>query len=108
MRVDLVYLLTEDPAAHGVLEEIEPIGRPVYCEVQSVGQTEVYQARAVGLSPEFRLVLNHSFEYKGEKLCLFHDQLYNIIRTYMQKGDGIELTIQRADGNAAAEEEDDV
>ena len=99
-RADIIRLLTEDPAAHGVLENVYMMGREVPCEVRSVTMTEVYQARAAGLSPEFRIRLRYDFEYKGEKLCNFHGQIYEIIRTYVDEGGGIELTIQRAEGNA--------
>lgn len=96
----MVILLEEDPKAHGVLDEPEYKPRTVYCEVKSVSQTEAYQARATGLNPEYRLVLSHSFEYKGEKLCEFRNVRYNIIRTYVNENDGIELTVQRVEGNA--------
>lgn len=97
---DVVELVSELPCAHGVLDEPTLDYRMVYCEVQSVSQTEVYQARAVGLNPEIRLTLPHRFEYRNEKMCRFHGVMYDVIRTYLQKGDGIELTIQRVEGNA--------
>ena len=101
VRADVVILYGEYPRAHGVLEPPVLTSRTVYCEVKSVSQTEAYQARATGLNPEYRLVLTHSFEYQGEKLCEFLGVLYEIIRTYMNESDGIELTIQRVAGNAA-------
>lgn len=100
VRADVVILYGETPRAHGVFDDPILTSRTVYCEVKSVSQTEAYQARATGLNPEFRLVLSHSFEYKGEKLCEFRDVKYNIIRTYVNESDGIELTVQRVEGNA--------
>lgn len=100
VRADVVTLLGESPKAHGVFDETEITRRTVYCEVKSITQTEVYQARATGLNPEYRLVLSHTFEYRGEKRCEFRGIPYNIIRTYMNESDGIELTVQRAEGNA--------
>lgn len=100
VRADVVILYGETPRAHGVLDDPILTSRTVYCEVKSVSQTEAYQARATGLSPEYRLVLSHSFEYKGEKLCEFRGIQYNIIRTYVNESDGIELTVQRVEGNA--------
>lgn len=100
VRADVVILLGEDPKAHGVLDDPILTTHTVYCEVKSVSQTEAYQARATGLNPEYRLVLSHSFEYKGEKLCEFRGIQYNIIRTYVNESDGIELTVQRVEGNA--------
>lgn len=100
VRADVVILIAERPNAHGVFDDPLLDYRDVYCEVKSVSQTEAYQARATGLNPEFRLVLSHSFEYKGEKLCEFRNIRYNIIRTYVNESDGIELTVQRVEGNA--------
>ena len=100
VRADVAELITEVPNAHGVLEEPTYNSRKVYCEVRSIGQTEAYQARATGLNPEYKLRLSHSFEYKGERRCRFLGIAYDIIRTYMDEKDGIELSIQRVEGNA--------
>jgi SPP1 family predicted phage head-tail adaptor len=100
MRVEVVRLIAESPASHGVFEPAQESGRPVYCEVKSVSQTETYQARATGLSPEYRLELGHRFDYQGEKKCVMGGVCYDVIRTYEPDGDTIELTIQRTEGNA--------
>lgn len=100
IRADVVTLLSDTPKAHGVFDPVIADERTVYCEVKSVSQNEVYQARATGLNPELRLVLSHSFEYQGEKRCVFRSVNYQIIRTYMNESDGIELTVQREEGNA--------
>ena len=100
VRADTVILLGEHPRAHGVFDPPVLTSRTVYCDVKSVSQTETYQARATGLNPEYRLRLSHSFEYQGEKRCVFRGIHYEILRTYMDETDGIELTIQRSEGNA--------
>ena len=100
VRAEKLTLIGELPGAHGVMETPLNNYRDVYCEVKSVSQTESYQARASGLNPELRLVLSHSFEYKGETRCLFRNVPYIILRTYVTESDGIELTVQREEGNA--------
>lgn len=100
VRADTVILITEDPNAHGVLDEPDTIPREVYCEVKSVSQTEVYQAKAAGLAPELRIVLSQAFEYQGERRCTFRGVNYKIIRTYVTDADSIELTMEREEGNA--------
>lgn len=100
VRADVVTLIGELPGAHGVLDGPLENYRDVYCVVKSVSQTEAYQARATGLNPEFRLTLSHSFEYQGEPRCLFRNVPYRIIRTYINDKDGIELTVQREEGNS--------
>lgn len=100
IRADTVLLIAEVPQAHGVFDPPMENAREVFCTVRSVSQTEAYQARATGLAPELRLRLEHTCEYEGEKRCVFRGIKYEIIRTYMDEKDGIELTIQRTEGNA--------
>ena len=103
VRADVCTLIAENPKAHGIFEDPQETGRKVFCTVRSVTQSEVYQAQAVGLNPEMKLVLAHAFEYGGEKLVDFQGGRHRILRTYVNEGDQIELTIQRKDGNAAEE-----
>ena len=102
-RVGIVYLITESPEARGVLDEATETRRKTYCEEKSLSMSEVYQARASGFSPVIRLVLPQDFEYKGETLCEYRGERYEIIRDYRDEktGDSTELTIQRVRGNAA-------
>ena len=102
-RVGIVYLITESPEARGVLEQPTETRRKTYCEEKSLSMSEVYQARASGFSPVYRLTLPQDFEYKGETLCEYRGERYEIIRDYRDEktGDSTELTIQRVRGNAA-------
>lgn len=101
VRADVTDLIAESPKAHGLFDTPTETTRRVYCTVRSVGQTETYQAAAVGLNPEWKLVLAHAFEYQGEKLLDFRGERYRILRSYVTESDEIELTIQRVTGNAA-------
>jgi SPP1 family predicted phage head-tail adaptor len=107
IRARVAELITEAPKAHGIFDTPAETTRKVYCTVKSVGQTEVYQANAIGLNPELKLILAHAFEYHGEKALIYDGERWKILRTYVNEGDQIELTIQKTDGNAA-EVEDDV
>ena len=100
VRADVCELIAESPEAHGVFDAPTRTKRKVFCEVKSVGQQEAYQARATGLNPEYKLKLSHSFEYRGEKLVSFRGITFAILRTWTDEKDGIELTIQRTEGNA--------
>ena len=104
-RVGIVYLITEKPEARGVLDTPTETRRKTYCEEKSLSMAEVYQARASGFSPVFRLALPQEFEYRGETLCEYRGDRYEIIREYRDEktGDSTELTIQRVRGNASAE-----
>lgn len=103
MKANVVTLIGAAPEAHGVLETAGEIRRTVYCTVKSIGQTEIYQARGIGLNPELKIVLAHDFEYQGESWLEYQGERYSILRTYVTETDGIELTVQRAERNAAAE-----
>lgn len=100
VRADIVTLMAERPGAHGVYEAPLYDYRKVYAEIRSIGMTESYQARATGLNPEIKLRLSHSFEYKGEKLAEVKGVRYRVLRTWMDESDGIELTLERVEGNA--------
>ena len=100
IRADTLILIAEIPGAHGIFDQPDEVRRTVYCRERSVGQTEVYQAKAAGLNPELKLILSHYFEYQHEKLCEYKGTRYRILRTYINEGDEIELTLQRVTGNA--------
>lgn len=105
-RVGIVYLITESPEAKGVLETATETKRKTYCEEKSLSMSETYQARASGFAPTIRLVLPQDFEYRGETLCEYKGERYNIIRDYRDEktGNSTELTLERVRGNASAED----
>lgn len=77
---------------------VEP-KREVYCDVQSVGMREAYEAMAHGHHPEWTLVLSDYGEYQNERVCLFEGARYRIMRTYVTSDYRIELTLEREDGD---------
>lgn len=104
-RVGIVYLIAETPEAKGVLDAATETRRKTYCEEKSLSMNETYQARASGFSPQFRLRLPQDFEYKGETICEYKGERYNIIRDYRDEKNGTstELTLERVRGNASSE-----
>lgn len=108
-KVGVVYLITENPEAKGVLETPTELRRKTYCEERSVSMMEKYQAEAKGHSPTIRLKLPLDFEYKGETICEYKGERYSIFRDYSdEKSVGTELTLERIRGNAAAPETTEV
>ena len=95
---DVIYLIAEDPAAHGVYEEVNETERMVYVTILSVGMTETYTAMSAGLAPDWRFVIREAADYQGEKKCRFRGVMYDIVRTY-QKGRSVELTVQRSNAD---------
>ena len=100
MRANAVDLITVSPEAGGVGLEPTETKRTVHCTVKSIGQQEAYLAMGQGLNPELKVILAHDFEYEGEGLCELDGVRYEILRTYITETDGIELTLQREEGNA--------
>lgn len=65
--------------------------RTIFAEVKSIGQTEFYQAQAVGLKPEIKFVIADFADYQGEKILSYKPfgasmaEDYTILRTYRTK-----------------------
>lgn len=64
--------------------------RQVFAEVKSIGQSEFYQAEAVGLKPEIKFVIADFADYQDEKLLKYtpfggSEQIYTVLRTYRNK-----------------------
>lgn len=64
--------------------------RQVFAEVKSIGQTEFYQAEAVGLKPEIKFLIADFVDYEGEKQLKYTpfggtEQIYTVLRTYRNK-----------------------
>lgn len=69
--------------------------RIVYADKKGVRQSEFYQANAIGLKPELMYVINEH-DYEGERLIRVDKKLlYDIIRTYPAKNEGLELVCSR-------------
>ncbi len=64
--------------------------RNVFAEVKSIGQSEFYQAEAVGLKPEIKFLIADFADYQDEK-CLKYtpfggtEEIYTVLRTYRNK-----------------------
>ena len=99
MRADVIQLITESAAKHGVHTPVTETAREVYCTVQSVSQSEFYTAMNAGIQPEYVFKLALAEDYKGERVVRYNEQKFRVIRTYMTEDDGIEITCGRSDVN---------
>ena len=112
---DVIVLIAEDVEGYDDQgnELREPDGREVFCQVFGVTRNEFYQAAQVNMQPELTVRLSDYADYNGEKLAVYHGDLYSIIRTYRDRGsigrrtssgqmdvNAIELTLERKVGNA--------
>lgn len=78
---------------------VVPIEKTIFAALKSIGQTEFYQAQAVGLKPEIKFVIADYLDYSGEELLKYtpfqgEEETYNIIRTY-RNGNTLEITCAR-------------
>lgn len=100
VRADVIRLISEDPAAHGVFDEAEASGRYVLCTVRSASYRDIAAAGTDGLRPELVFRLAHDFEYQDEHICEYKGRRYNIDRVYFTDDqDWIELTCSRGEPN---------
>ena len=97
-RPDVVTLVGESPASHGIYDTFTAVERKVFVDRRSVGMREAYTAASVGLHPEvvFRLALAE--DHKNERRLTWNSTSYKIVRTYLD-GDGIELVCERWTGD---------
>lgn len=96
MRSDVIYLVAEDPEAHGVIDKPVETQRMVYCSIKSVGYQEYYRALEQDLHPALVFVLRDYAEYGGEKICVWNDVRYRVVRVYITAQQTVELTVEEA------------
>lgn len=81
--------------------------RVVFADLRSIGQSEFYQAKTVGLKPEIKFVLADFLEYRGEKTLKYQpfdgeEEVYTIIRTYRANNE-LELVCKRGVDDGCSE-----
>lgn len=99
IRDDVAFLIQEEPKSRGVTEKAERSEYMVYCQVKSVSRSDVWKAKAIGLDPEIVLVIADPIDYHGERIVVYNNKEYEVLRTY-DTGAGFEITLQRARGFA--------
>ena len=89
---EIIYLLQNTSATNSMGDVINKIKKiNLYAEIQSIGQSQSYQAAAVGLKPNFTAKI-WKFEYNNEAYLEYQGKQYKITRTYIRDDEKIELT----------------
>ena len=89
----VITLLGGAPAVNAAGDAIPGSARTdVIARIRSVGQSEFYQAQALGQKPEVKAVI-WAVEYGGQRQIEIDGRLYRVNRTF-QDGDRMELTCQ--------------
>ena len=85
VRATTITLIGEDPSAHGVFEVPDNLENEVFAEVMSASQNEFYKARENGLAPELVFKLTDYGDYNGEKILVYDEKRWRVIRTYIKE-----------------------
>ena len=95
--IDVITLVTQtittDKYGNEVAKETE---KTVFCEVDSISQTEFYAAANTELNPEYKFTIFFG-DYEGEEVVVFNGARYSVYRTY-RTGDNLELYAERKIG----------
>ena len=97
MTSDVLILIAQTVSidAYGN-ETVTETEKTVYCEVDSITQSEFYAAANTELDPEYRFTVFFD-DYDGQKIVKYKDKRYAIYRTY-RTGDDLELYVERKIG----------
>lgn len=95
VRATTAVFISEAPGAHGVYDTPVETRRELFVTVRSVGMRETYEALSTNHKPEIVLTLEHDFDYNGEQIIEFRGVRYSVFRTYVNKWDQLELTLER-------------
>lgn len=94
---DVITLITQtittDKYGNEVATETE---KTVFCEVDSISQTEFFAAENTELNPEYKFTIFFG-DYDGQALVKFNGARYSVYRTY-RTGDNLELYTERKIG----------
>ena len=89
----------------GVTYTVDEIGqqipeehpRDVFCNISSVSASEWFEGGRNGMNPEYRATM-FAPDYNGEDVAELDGIRYGIYRTYLGKGETIELYLERKAG----------
>lgn len=97
-RSSQITLLSATYETDDIGQELETLTETtVFCDVRSISRDEFFEAGRNGLNPAFQVTMNR-YEYNGEKECIYNDVKYGIYRSYVGRGENIELYLEKKTG----------
>jgi hypothetical protein len=97
MRDDVAYLIstqiTEDDIGNQIEQEVR---KEVFCTVESISQTEFFQAAQNGLKAQLKVIMSE-FDYSGETVVEYQKR-YSVYRTFLRNDERIELYLTEKAG----------
>ena len=94
--IDLVTI-TREQDEYGVWRVKSETTKQIYCQVESIRQSEFFEAGRNGLNPELRFVVFFG-DYNNEPIVIYKNKRYSIYRTFLRKNDRLELYVERKGG----------
>lgn len=83
MYNEVISLITVEETTNEVGDLVKVrTEKEVFAELKSIGQTEFYQAKALGLKPELKFVLADYYDYNDEKIVNYCGKDYSVLRTF--------------------------
>lgn len=73
--------------------------RQLMADIRSIGMREFYEAANSDFKPECKAVLADYRDYQGERILVWNQEVYRIIRTY-RNGKQLELTLEHKMGDS--------
>lgn len=71
--------------------------RTVFANVRSANAVEFFEGGRNGLNPEYTFTM-FRYDYDGETVVEYEDEIYSVYRTYITRDDMIELHVERKGG----------
>lgn len=102
VRSDVITLVgvTRTQNEYGQWIESETT-KQVYCDVDSVTQSEFFEGGRNGLNPEYRFTMFFA-DYNDEPIVEYKGKRYAVYRTYLKRNDKLELYVERKGGTNGA------
>lgn len=88
--------LTRAQDEYGVYRETEQT-TDIFCQVNSVSQTEFFEGGRNGLNPEYEFTVFYA-DYSDEPIVIYNGNRYSVYRTYLRRDDMLELYCERKGG----------
>jgi SPP1 family predicted phage head-tail adaptor len=98
---DVVTLIREVETGYDEIGRVQTTEQTSesYAEIRSVGSQETYNAQAIGLAPELKIILpSFADDYHDEKLVEYLGRRYHILRVYKASDGTCELTVGQMKG----------
>ena len=97
-RSDVIILITDVYSADSIGQMVSTASTSqVFCNVQSVSQSEWFQGGQNGLKPEYKVTM-FAPDYSGQQEVEYKGIKYGIYRTYLRQDELLELYLERKTG----------